>query len=137
MSFKFEKLEVWQLSLEYTDRIYQLSSTLPHDEDYNLKSQIRRDATSVTLNIAEGSTSQTDAEQRRFIGIAIRSLVETVACLHLIHRHHRLDNLQLLRDTYSDSQKLFAKLQAFQNALSPKHLREDPPNYSFEDPIPF
>lgn len=137
MSFKFEKLEVWQLALDYTDRVYQLSSDLPRDEDYNLKSQIRRAATSIALNIAEGSTSQTDAEQRRFIGIAIRSLVETVACLHLIHRHFRPNDLQVLRATYIDSQKLFAKLQAFQHALSPAHLREDTPEYNFEDSIPF
>jgi len=73
MGFKFERLEVWQLALEYIDQVYQLSAMLPRDEDYNLRSQIRRAATSIALNVAEGSTTQSDAEQRRFIGIAIRS----------------------------------------------------------------
>jgi four helix bundle protein len=52
MPFKFEKLEVWRLALEYIDRIYAIAGELPRSEDYNLKSQITRAATSVALNIA-------------------------------------------------------------------------------------
>ena len=73
MPFKFEKLEVWQLALEYVDLTYDLAGRLPKSEEYNLKSQIIRAATSVALNIAEGSTSQTDAEQGRFLSMAILS----------------------------------------------------------------
>ena len=73
MGYKFEKLEVWALALEYTDLIYHLAEKLPASEQYNLKSQIKRAANSIALNIAEGSTTQTDAEQARFLNIAIRS----------------------------------------------------------------
>ena len=69
--YKFEKLEVWQLALDYVDLIYDLAKGLPRSEEFNLKSQITRAATSVTLNIAEGSTGQSDAEQARFLGLAI------------------------------------------------------------------
>ena len=86
MSFKFEKLEIWQLALDYIDLIYEIAASLPHEEEFNLKSQIRRAATSIALNIAEGSTGQSDAEQARFLGMALRSLIETIACQHLIHR---------------------------------------------------
>ena len=82
MPYKFEQLEVWKLSLEYTDLIYELAGKLPKSEEYNLKSQIVRAATSISLNIAEGSTGQSDAEQARFLGMAIRSLIEIVACQH-------------------------------------------------------
>ena len=66
MPFKFEKLEVWRLALEYVDLVYALADQLPRSEDVNLKSQLKRAATSVALNIAEGSTGQTDHEQARF-----------------------------------------------------------------------
>lgn len=92
MAYKFEKLEVWQLALKYTDLIYDLAGQLPRAEEYNLKSQLIRTATSITLNIAEGSTGQSNAEQARFLGLAIRSLTETVACQHLIHRRRNLEN---------------------------------------------
>ncbi len=62
MSYKFERLEVWQLSLECVDLIYKIADAFPRNEEYNLKSQIIRAATSIALNIAEGSTGQSDAE---------------------------------------------------------------------------
>ncbi len=118
MTYKFEQLEVWKLSLEYTDLVYQLAEKLPRSEEYNLKSQITRAATSISLNIAEGSTGQSNLEQARFIGFAIRSLVETVACQHLINRRRYLEDPELLRNAYRFSEKLFAKLQAFRSALT-------------------
>ena len=75
MSFKFEKLDVWRMALEYIDLIYSIAQQLPRSEDFNLKAQITRAATSIALNIAEGSTGQTDAEQARFLGLALRSPV--------------------------------------------------------------
>ena len=66
MPFKFEKLEVWQLAIEYIDLIYEIAEQLPKNEEYNLRSQITRAATSVALNIAEGSTSQTNPDKPAF-----------------------------------------------------------------------
>lgn len=114
--YKFEKLEIWQLSLEYSDIIYELADQLPKREAFNLKSQIIRATTSVSLNIAEGSTGQTDPEQNRFIGMAIRSLVETVACQHLIKRRGYIENPEIEK-AYKFSEKLFAKLNAFRKVL--------------------
>ena len=116
MAFKFEGLEVWQLGVEYLDLVCQIAGQLPSCEQYNLKSQIVRTATSITLNIAEGSTSQTDAEQGRFLGMAIRSLIETVACLRLIERRKYVEG-ELLTEANFFSEKLFAELQAFRKSL--------------------
>lgn len=117
MAYKFERLEVWQLAIEYVDLIYKVGEALPRNEEYNLKSQITRAATSIALNIAEGSTGQSDAEQRRFLGMALRSLVETVGCIHLIRRRNYVPD-ELLREVYAFSEKLFAKIQAFRSALT-------------------
>lgn len=62
MTYKFKRLEVWKLAMDYVDIIYAIADKLPRSEDFNLKSQIIRAATSIQLNIAEGSTSQSDAE---------------------------------------------------------------------------
>jgi len=114
--YKFENLEVYQLSLQYTDMIYSLVEKLPKSEEHNLRSQIVRAATSVVLNIAEGSTSQSDTEQRRFLGMALRSLLETVACLHLIERRGYVGEEELSKN-YEFGQTLYAKLQAMRRSL--------------------
>ena len=135
MSYKFEKLEVWQIALEYTDMLYTIGDTLPDNEKYNLRSQMVRTGTSIGINIAEGSTSQSDAEQARFLGYALRSLIETVACLHLIHRRDYLDDPDMLREAYRFSEKLFAKLQAFRASLS--RTREPETEYTYDETVPF
>lgn len=97
MGFKFEQPDVWRLSLDYADRIYELPGKSPRDEEFNLKSPIRRTATSVSLNIAEGSAGLADAEPARFLSIALCSLIEPVACLDLIHRRGYLPDRMVLR----------------------------------------
>jgi four helix bundle protein len=63
MTYKFQKLEIYQLALQYIALIYDLADKLPASENFNLKSQITRAAASIALNIAEGSTSQSDPVQ--------------------------------------------------------------------------
>ncbi len=137
MPYKFEQLEVWQLALEYVDLIYRLVEKLPRSEEYNLKSQIVRAATSISLNIAEGSTGQTDAEQARFLGMAIRSLIETVACQQLIRRRGYLDDDSLLKQAYEQSQVLARKLHAFRKSLRSdgKKIEEEAAPYLIEDEL--
>jgi four helix bundle protein len=131
MPYKFEKLGVWQAAIEYVDFIYLLAEKLPKNEEYNLKSQIIRAATSVALNIAEGSTGQSDAEQARFLGMAIRSLIETVACQHLIRRRKYLTDTKILDDAYAQSNELARQLQAFRKSLrgDPKRIRDESEPY--------
>lgn len=115
--YKFQKLRVYKLALDYVDAIYALASDLPDEEKYNLASQIRRAATSIPLNIAEGSTGQSDSEQSRFLTMAIRSYLETIACLDLIERRNYLSNEELL-SIRNEGHQLFMKLIAFQKSLN-------------------
>jgi len=96
--------------------IYDLVEKLPKSEEYNLRAQMVRAATSIVLNIAEGSTGQSDTEQRRFLSMAIRSLLETVACQHLIERRRYVSKEELSKN-YEFGQTLYAKLQALRRSL--------------------
>ena len=134
MAYKFENLEVWRRALDYADWIHEIAEQLPKHERYNLSDQMTRAANSIALNIAEGSTRLSDTEQDRFLRIAIRSLLETVACLHLVKRRDYLDNLDTLRDAYRDSEILFAKLQAFRSSLEGDSTVQEPPIEYSDDP---
>ena len=82
MSFKFEKLNIWQRAMDLGEEINDLAYTFPKHELYNLSSQICRAADSVALNISEGSIVQSSPEFKRFLGYSIRSLAEVVSCLY-------------------------------------------------------
>ncbi len=50
----YEGLDVWKKSVAFTTELYKLTSRFPDTERYGLSSQIRRAATSIAANIAEG-----------------------------------------------------------------------------------
>lgn len=135
MSFKFEKLEIWHLSIDLSKQVYALIETLPKEEKFNLSSQIRRAVTSVSLNIAEGSTSQTDPEQLRFLGYAHRSLMEVVASIILMKEQGFLLN-PTYETLYKDCEKLSEKILAMKNAIKRRgdnnYLNEESENYGFD-----
>jgi four helix bundle protein len=93
-----------------------LAAHLPRTEEYNLKSPIIRAATSIALNIAEGSTTQSNPEKSRFLSMALRSLIETVACQQMIERRKYVEKSRI-KETYAISEKLFAKIQAMRRAI--------------------
>jgi four helix bundle protein len=83
MAFKFEKLKVWKKTIELANDIHLMTRKWPKEELYILSSQIKRATDSISLNLTEGSTGQSDAEFSRFLGYAIRSALEEVNCLYL------------------------------------------------------
>lgn len=131
MTFKFEQLDVWQMSLDDIDSIYILADKLPESERFNLKSQITRAATSISLNIAEGSTGQSDPEQNRFLGLALRSLIETVACQRIIARRKYMSDTVFMEQLDLKAQELAKRINAFRRALAPsgKNIQEDQSSY--------
>ena len=120
MPFKFQKLEIWKLAIEFADEVHLLTRAFPKEEMFSLTSQFKRAADSVSLNIAEGSIGQTNAEQRKFIGYAIRSPAECVNCLYLSQRrnYRPLKNLPFFPNTRKN---FLQKMNKFNTALSTNH----------------
>lgn len=75
--FNFEKLEVWQRAVPFAGLVYRLTRGFPVDERFGLTNQIRRAATSIASNVAEGS-ARPPADFAKFIGYASGSLCEVV-----------------------------------------------------------
>jgi four helix bundle protein len=62
------QLDIWRRAMAYAVEIYRFSAQFPDTERYNLTAQLRKAATSVPLNIAEGSGCPTNSEFARFRG---------------------------------------------------------------------
>ncbi|MBD3749431.1 MAG: four helix bundle protein [Sphingobacteriales bacterium] len=103
MAFKFEGLKVWQKAIDLSVEIDSLTKSFPKDELYVLTSQIKRASDSISLNIAEGSTDQSNAEFSRFLSYSIRSNIEVVSCLHLGKRRNIIKQ--------EDFEKLYAECE--------------------------
>lgn len=82
-TFSFEKLSVWQLSRQFSKKLYLQTKSFPKEELFGITSQTRRAAVSISCNLAEGSARKSPKEQYRFYEIAFSSAAEVVNLLIL------------------------------------------------------
>jgi four helix bundle protein len=81
----FRKLIVWKRAHAMTLVVYKASEKFPKHEMFGLTSQIRRSASSVEANIAEGYAFGSTANYLRYLNIAVGSLAETECHLEIAH----------------------------------------------------
>ena len=79
-------LKIWQKAINLVEACYKLSATLPREERFGLTSQIRRAATSVPANIAEGFGRWNAPDFARFLAISSGSLRELETHLVIVQR---------------------------------------------------
>lgn len=82
----FHDLEVWQKAMELAEEVYRITKDFPKEELFGLTSQMRRAATSVPANIAEGWARRGTKEFLQFLNIASGSLRELETYLLLAQR---------------------------------------------------
>ena len=69
-------LKVWQEAMALVKMIYESTNSFPAEENFGLKSQIRRAAVSIPSNIAEGAARTGSKEFLQFLSISRGSLSE-------------------------------------------------------------
>ncbi len=114
--FRFEKLDVWQIAVEYADLIYKLTKNFPPEERFGLTSQLRRSAVSISSNIAEGTSRSSDSDLARFVEIAYGSLLESISELEIAKRQEFL-NQEMFEETYKMAEDLAKMLSGFRRTV--------------------
>ena len=114
-TYYFEKLDVWKNSREFVKVIYEMSYEFPQREMYGLTSQLRRSASSITSNISEGFSRETNKDKARFINMSYSSALETLN--HIITAK---DLNYLSEEHYVEARN---KLEKITNQLNALHKR--------------
>ncbi len=106
----FKELKVWNKAHEVTVAAYKATAAFPKQEMFGLTSQIRRAASSIGANIAEGAGRGTNADFVRFLQISLGSANE-------LHNH-----LMFARDlgfiVENDFERLLAAVLEIQRMLA-------------------
>ncbi|PIT92233.1 MAG: four helix bundle protein [Candidatus Harrisonbacteria bacterium CG10_big_fil_rev_8_21_14_0_10_42_17] len=117
--YRFEDLEVWNLSMKIVHEAYGLTAKFPHDELFGLTNQLKRATVSVSLNIAEGSGQSTDKSFLLYLRRARASTLECVACIKIAIQENFIEESAI--QTPNDLlKKEYFKLVALEKSIANK-----------------
>ena len=111
MAFSFEKLIVYQASIDFADRVCQITEKFSRGYGF-LVDQLNRAALSIAANIAEGNGRFTKADRKNFFGIARGSVQECVPLLELARRRQLVTEAahQDLKDQLEEISRMLSGL---------------------------
>jgi four helix bundle protein len=109
--FYFENLLVYQRAIDFIEVVYKATPHMPPSEQFGLRSQFQRAATSIALNIAEGSGG-TDMEFCRYARDSRKSVRECVAITEVASRVTYFDpqQRQFLRERLIELSRMLSGL---------------------------
>ncbi len=112
----FRKLLIWQKSMTLVTEIYKEVKNFPSEELYALTSQIKRSATSIPSNIAEGYGRNSVKDYLRFLNMALSSLFELQTQIEIAYNLKFLkeDNFKTL---YENTREIERMLTSFINKI--------------------
>ena len=116
MSFRFERLEIWQLAVNFAEAVYELTEKFPKDEIFGLSSQLKRAATSISLNIAEGTGRSSRKDFAHFLDIATGSVFEVVTAV-TIARNRAIMAEGHYATIYAAAEALARKIATFKKSV--------------------
>ena len=113
MKHNFKNLNIWKLSLDLADEVYNLTDQFPKNEEFGLKSQLRRCSVSVASNIAEGSSRSSNKDFNRFLEISLGSLYElqTQIIISSNRNYFELEKLDIIENKITELQRMISGFQ--------------------------
>lgn len=111
--FSFENLEAYKVATELVVEVYKLQRKFPREELFALGDQVRRSASSITSNIAEGCGRNSNKEKIHFIEIAFGSLTESFSQLQIAVglNYLTLEEIESIRPIYNRVAALLSLLK--------------------------
>jgi four helix bundle protein len=113
----FRDLLIWQKSMNMVTATYKVTTRFPKEEIFGLTSQMRRAATSIPSNIAEGYGRETRKEMARYLAISIGSLFEFQTQIEIANNIQYLDKTDF-KQLYEDSRELEVMMKSFIRKLN-------------------
>ena len=108
----FKDLMVWDKAHHFTLKVYEVSRSFPKEEVYGLTSQLKRAASSIPSNIAEGCGKNSQSDFAHYLNIALGSANESEYFLILAKdlKYLELPAFEILSSTINEIKAMLISL---------------------------
>jgi len=114
--FRFKNFKVYKDAKEFCAFCENVIKNFSSQENRALASQIRSAYLSITLNIAEGSSCDSDKEFRRFLEMSLRSVHEVVAAFDIALELGIID-VKIQEELETKAESLCKQINGFRRSL--------------------
>jgi four helix bundle protein len=112
----YRELKIWQRSMDFVERIYEVSVAFPKEVKYGLIAQIRSCAISIRSNISEGAGRATNKQFRHFLEISMGSINEVQPQIELANRFSYISK-DIYEELIDEGLQIYKMIMAFYNSL--------------------
>jgi four helix bundle protein len=114
--FRFEDLEIWKLSVEIGDQLYDIADFLEDKKLFRFAEQLRGAGLSISNNIAEGLGSTSNKEFDQFLNYARRSVYECANIIIILQRRNYIQE-ELQTEIFNKLDEVSRKIMSFGKVL--------------------
>ncbi len=124
MFVQYQELKIWQFSYDFVLNVYRAVENFPKHEDNNITSQLRRAATCLPLNIAEGSGARSPKIFLNYLIFAYRSSRE-IETLLLLARDLKYFSEGEYQELHGDLENFTKMLVSYMNYLEKDYIQNN------------
>ena len=112
----YRELKIWQRSMDFVVKVYEVTASFPKEERYGLISQLRSCSISIPSNISEGAGRGTNKQFKRFLEFSMGSSNEAQTQIELACRVKYLER-ELTDSLIDEALQIYKMILAFYNSL--------------------
>jgi len=115
--FDFERLSVYQKSLEFIDKVFNIYKDLERDYKIAIGSNLVRAGLSIANNLAEGNGKVSKKEKRRYFNISLDSTRECISVFNVLDRQNLISKEKYI-EVRRDGKEITSMLHSLVNSQS-------------------
>lgn len=112
----YRELKIWQRSMDFVVKVYEVSTGFPKEERYGIIAQLRSCVVSVPSNISEGAGRGTNKQFKRFLEFSMGSINEAQTQIELAHRVNYLTK-EIYELLINEALQIYKMILGFYNSL--------------------
>jgi four helix bundle protein len=114
--FDFERLLVYQKSLDFIHKVFGLFKKLPREFKFTVGDNLIRAAISIANNLAEGSGKQFQKEKARYYSTSLDSTRECISVLNILLKEQLIED-NLYSELRGNAREITSMLHGLLNSI--------------------